>query len=49
MKNKFDLDCGIHKVTNGNRLYIYGSSKDKLKALIMPYLLDHFNYKFDTP
>jgi hypothetical protein len=47
MKNKFNLDCGIHKVTNGQRLYIYSSSKDKLITLIRPYLLPHFNYKLD--
>ncbi len=48
MKKKFNLDCGIHKITNGNRLYFYGSSKEKLKVLTMPYLLSHFQYKFET-
>jgi len=47
LKNKFDLECGIHKHTNGHRLYIFSSSKDKLLQLIKPYLLTHFYYKFD--
>jgi hypothetical protein len=28
LKEKFDLDCGIHKHTNGYRLYIFSSSKE---------------------
>ena len=47
LKNKFDLDSGIHKHTNGHRLYIFSSSKDKLLSLIKPYLIDHFFYKFE--
>jgi hypothetical protein len=47
LKNKFNLDCGIHKHTNGHRLYIFSSSKDKLQQLIQPYLIEHFYYKFD--
>ena len=47
LKNKFDLDSGIHKHTNGHRLYIFSSSKDKLLFLIKPYLIDHFFYKFE--
>lgn len=47
LKNKFDLDCGIHKHTNGYRLYIFSSSKDKLLELIKPYLIPHFYYKFN--
>jgi hypothetical protein len=46
LKNKFDLECGVHKHTNGHRLYIFSSSKDKLLQLIKPYLLTHFYYKF---
>ena len=47
LKNKFNLDCGIHKHTNGHRLYIFSSSKDKLLELIKPYLIKHFYYKFN--
>ena len=47
LKNQFNLDCGIHKHTNGHRLYVFGSSKDKLLELIKPYLINHFYYKFD--
>jgi hypothetical protein len=47
LKDKFNLDCSVHKHTNGYRLYIFSSSKDKLLELIKPYLLKHFYYKFD--
>jgi len=46
-KNKFNLDCGIHKHTNGHRLYIFSNSKEILLKLIRPYLINHFFYKFD--
>ena len=46
LKNKFNLDCGIHKHTNGHRLYVYKKSKDRLLELIKPYLISHFYYKF---
>lgn len=45
LKNKFNLESSIHKTSNGNRLYILGSSKQRLIELIKPYLLEHFNYK----
>ncbi len=47
LKNKFNLDCGVHKHTNGYRLYIFSSSKDKLLELVKPYLINHFYYKFE--
>lgn len=47
LKNQFNLDCGIHKHTNGHRLYIFGKSKDLLLNLVKPYLIEHFYYKFD--
>lgn len=47
LKNKFGLECGIHKHTNGYRLYIFGSSKEKFIQLIKPYLITHFHYKFN--
>lgn len=47
LKNKFNLKCGVHKHTNGFRLYVFRSSRNELLALIKPYLINHFNYKFD--
>lgn len=47
LRNKFHLNCNIHKTTNGSRIYIFGNSRDRLLELIKPYLLDHFNYKFN--
>ena len=47
LKNKFNLDSGIHKHTNGHRLYIFTSSKDRLLELVKPYLIQHFYYKFE--
>ena len=46
LKNKFNLDCGIHKHTNGPRLYVFSTSKNKLLELVKPYLIEHFYYKF---
>jgi hypothetical protein len=47
LKTKFNLESGIHKHTNGHRLYIFSSSKDRLLELIKPYIIEHFYYKFD--
>ena len=47
LKNKFHLECGIHKHSNGKRLYVFSGSRDKLLTLIKPYLISHFYYKFD--
>jgi LAGLIDADG DNA endonuclease family len=47
LKNQFNLDCGIHKHTNGHRLYVFSSSKSILLNIIKPYLIEHFYYKFD--
>jgi hypothetical protein len=47
LKNRFNLDCGVHKHTNGHRLYVFSTSKDKLLKLVKPYLINHFYYKFD--
>ena len=49
LKDKFNLvrSSGVHKHTNGYRLYVFSSSKDKLLELIKPFLLTHFYYKFD--
>jgi hypothetical protein len=47
LKNKFNLECGIHKHTNGHRLYVFSSSKERLLELIKPYFINHFYYKID--
>lgn len=47
LKNKFDLECGVHKHTNGYRLYIKSNSINKFLILIKPYIINHFYYKFD--
>lgn len=46
LKYKFNLECSIHKHSNGQRIYILSSSKSKLINLISPYFLPVFNYKF---
>jgi LAGLIDADG DNA endonuclease family len=45
LKNKFNLESGIHLTTNGYRIYIFSSSREKLINLIKPYFLSLFNYK----
>lgn len=47
LKIKFSLECGIHKHSNGCRLYVFSSSKNRLLELVKPYLINHFYYKFD--
>jgi len=47
-KKNFELECSYHKTTNGYRLYIFSSPRDKLLELIRPYLLIHFFYKFSA-
>ena len=47
LKTKFDLDCSVHSATNGSRVYIFSSSRERLKQFIHPYLLPHFYYKLD--
>lgn len=44
-KNKFNLDCSIHSTTNGHRIYIFSSSREKFIDLIKPYFIPHFYYK----
>ena len=48
LRNKFDLECGVHKHTNGHRLYIFSSSKDKLLQLIGKSMISH-SQNFDGP
>lgn len=45
LKDKFEIDCSIHKHTNGHRLYILAESKQKFINLIKPYMLKIFEYK----
>ena len=47
LKNKFNLNCGVHKHTNGYRIYIFSSSKKDLLELVKPYLISHFYYKLN--
>jgi hypothetical protein len=47
LKNKFSLECSPHLCTNGYRLYIFSSSKDKLIQLVKPCYLEHFYYKLE--
>lgn len=49
LKNKFNLDCGVHKYSSGHgyRLYVFSSSRAELLKLVKPYLIEHFYYKFD--
>jgi len=45
LKTKFNLNCGVHKHTNGHRLYVHSSSKAEFLELIRPYIITHFDYK----
>ncbi len=48
LKNKFNLECGLHKHTNGFRIYIWGSSKQNLVDLVKPYFLPSLYYKLNS-
>ena len=45
LKKKFNLESSIHKTTNGYRIYIFSTSKEKLINLVKPYFIIHFYYK----
>lgn len=45
LRTKFELECGIHKTTNGYRIYIFSTSREKFISLVKPYMLEHFYYK----
>lgn len=45
LKNKFSLNAGVHKHTNGHRLYIHSTSINLFKEMIRPYVIKHFSYK----
>jgi hypothetical protein len=48
LKNKFNLKCSYHKVTNGYRIYIFSISKARLIELVKPYFIKHFYYKLES-
>lgn len=45
LKDKFDLDCLVTPHTNGPRLYVKASSRDKFIELVKPHLIPLFYYK----
>lgn len=45
LNEKFDLKSSCRWNTNGYRLFVRGSSREKFLGLIEPYILDHFKYK----
>ena len=45
LKMKFNLNCSIRSHTNGYRLHVLRSSKDKFIDLVKPYVIPHFYYK----
>jgi hypothetical protein len=45
LKTKFNLTCGLHKHTNGFRIYIWSSSKEDLIKLVKPYFITSLYYK----
>lgn len=47
LHNNFGLDCGVHSHTNGYRLYIHSTSREKFIGIIKPYLLPLFYYKLE--
>jgi len=47
LHDKFGLNCGVHTHTNGHRLYVHSTSRDKFTGLIKPYLLPLFYYKLE--
>jgi len=47
LKNKFNLECSYHKVTNGYIIYIFSTSKAKLIELLKSYFIKEFYYKLE--
>jgi len=45
LRTKFELNCSVHAYTNGHRIYIFGSSLDRLISLVKPYFVKEFYYK----
>jgi len=47
LKNKFNLECNYHKVTNGYIIYIFNNSISKLIEIVKPYFIKQFYYKLN--
>jgi LAGLIDADG DNA endonuclease family protein len=47
LKTNFNLTCGLHKHTNGFRIYIWSSSKEDLIKLVKPFFIPSLYYKLD--
>jgi hypothetical protein len=45
LETKFNLACGLHKHTNGFRIYIKSNSKLDLIKLVKPYFIPSLYYK----
>lgn len=45
LKNKFDLDCSLHKDRDKYKIYIKKNSLPKFKELVAPYFHDSMRYK----
>lgn len=45
IKTNFNIQCSVHKVSNGYRIYIFSSSVKKFIELVKPHMINHFNYK----
>ena len=45
LKDKFNIECSYHSVTNGYRIYIFSTSAIDFKELVKPYLIEDFYYK----
>ena len=45
LKDKFNIECSYHSVTNGYRIYIFSTSALNFKELVKPYFIEDFYYK----
>ena len=45
LKQKFDIDVGIHKQYDRYRLYVYSGSSKQFKELIEPHMIPSMKYK----
>lgn len=45
LQTKFDLDCSVHKTTNGPRIYIKKSSVTHFNSLVRDEIITQFQYK----
>lgn len=45
---KYDLVCSLHRVREGQfRIYIFPKSMDKLRAIVLPYMVPSMLYKIN--